>query len=107
MFNFYSSMQPEYYRQKWHYDLGNRIVHSDLYKKLNPIRANYEFNPKTFAQAPFFLGVVPQITWVYGNLDYSYNKHHRHYQAHDDWYPDRKNRSLGQPNGGFNDPSGR
>jgi hypothetical protein len=38
---------------------------------------------------------------VYGNLDYSFNKYHRHYQAHDDWYPDRKGKTLGHKNGGF------
>lgn len=52
---------------------------------------------------PFYLGHVPQFNWVYGNLDYSFNKYHKHYQAHDDWYPDRKNKSLGFKNGGFAD----
>jgi hypothetical protein len=28
---------------------------------------------------PYFLGHVPQFSWVYGNLDYSFNKYHRHY----------------------------
>jgi len=54
---------------------------------------------------PFFLGVVPQFYWVYGNLDYSFNKHHRHYQAHDDWYPDTKNRTLGHKAGGECSPN--
>ena len=49
---------------------------------------------------PFYLGVVPQFFWLYGNLDYSFNKYHRHYQHHDDWYPDRKNKTLGHKNGG-------
>jgi len=49
---------------------------------------------------PFFLGVVPQTYWLYGNLDYSFKKYHRHYQAHDDWYPDRKNKTLGHRQGG-------
>jgi hypothetical protein len=49
---------------------------------------------------PYFLGHVPQTSWVYGNLDYSFNKYHRHYQAHDDWYPDRKGKTLGHKNGG-------
>jgi hypothetical protein len=38
-------------------------------------------------------------------LDYSFNKYHRHYQAHDDWYPDRKGKSLGFKNGGGCDNS--
>lgn len=50
---------------------------------------------------PFFLGMNPQISWVYGNLDYSFHKYHRHYQAHDEWYPDRKGKTLGHKNGGF------
>lgn len=50
---------------------------------------------------PYYLGHIPQLSWVYGNLDYSFNKYHRHYQAHDDWYPDRKNKSLGFKAGGF------
>lgn len=54
---------------------------------------------------PYYLGHVPQVSWVYGNLDYSYNKYHRHYQAHDDWYPDRKNKSLGFKSGGLNEKS--
>jgi len=28
---------------------------------------------------PIFLGVVPQFFWLYGNLDYSFKKFHRHY----------------------------
>ena len=50
---------------------------------------------------------VPQASWLYGNLDYSFNKYHRHYQAHDDWYPDRKGKTLGTKEGGFNDPTMR
>ena len=98
--NFYSSNFPEYYWQKGHYNLGNKIVHSDLYKSLNPIRARYDYNPNNYSQMPYFLGHVPQTSWVYGNLDYSFNKYHRHYQAHDDWYPDRKGKTLGHKNGG-------
>jgi hypothetical protein len=101
--SFYSSNFPEYYWQKPHYNLGNKLVHSDLYKTLNPIRARYDYKPNDYSQMPYFLGHVPQGTWVYGNLDYSFNKHHRLYQAHDDWYPDRKNKSLGFANGGICD----
>lgn len=54
---------------------------------------------------PFYFGHIPQLSWVYGNLDYSFNKTHRHIQAHDDWYPDRKNKTLGTKNGGFNSPT--
>ena len=97
--NFYSSNFPEYYWQKGHYNLGNKIVHSDLYKSLNPIRARYDYEPNQYTQMPFYLGVVPQFFWLYGNLDYSFKKYHRHYQAHDDWYPDRKNKTLGHKNG--------
>ena len=99
--NFYSSNMPEYYWQKPHYNLGNKIIHSDLYKMMNPIRARYDYKPNDYSQMPYFLGHVPQFNWVYGNLDYSFNKYHRHYQAHDDWYPDRKGKSLGFKNGGF------
>lgn len=48
-------------------------------------------------------GQVPQMTWLYGNLDYANDKYHKHYQSHDDWYPDRKNKTLGNRNGGFRD----
>jgi hypothetical protein len=102
--NFYSSNLPEYFWQKPHYNLGNKIVHSDVYKKLNPIRARYDFTPNDYTQMPIFLGVVPQFFWTYGNLDYSFNKHHRLYQSHDDWYPDRKGKTLGAKNGSFNSP---
>lgn len=54
---------------------------------------------------PFFLGHIPQLSWVYGNLDYSFNKYHRHYQAHDDWLPDRKNKTLGHKNGSNINPN--
>jgi hypothetical protein len=46
--NFYSSNFPEYYVQKWHYNMGNAVVHSDVYKKLNPLRQNYDFVPNQF-----------------------------------------------------------
>jgi hypothetical protein len=104
--NFYSSNFPEYYWQKGHYNLGNKLVHSGLYKKLlNPIRQRYDYKPNEYSQMPFFLGYIPQLSWVYGNLDYSFNKYHRHYQAHDDWYPDRKGKTLGHKNGGQCQPN--
>ena len=53
---------------------------------------------------PFFLGVVPQFWWLYGNLDYNMDKYHKQYQAHDDWRPDSKNKTLGAKQGGFNSP---
>lgn len=99
--NFYSSNFPEYFWQKGHYNLGNKVIHSDLYKALNPLRQRYDYKPNDYSQMPFFLGHIPQFSWVYGNLDYSFHKYHRHYQAHDDWYPDRKGKTLGHKNGGF------
>ena len=104
MINFYSSITPEYYWQKSHYNLGNKIITSDLYKSMNPIRARYDYCPGEFTQMAFYLGTVPQFSWVYGNLDYNMDKYHKHYQAHDDWLADRKNKTLGAKNGGFNSP---
>ena len=73
-----------------------------MYKKfLNPIRQRFDYKPNEYSQMPFFLGLNPQVSWVYGNLDYSFHKYHRHYQAHDDWYPDRKGKTLGVKGGGF------
>lgn len=105
IYNFYSSNVPEYYWQKPHYNWGNAVVHSDLYKKINPIRARYDYCANDYTQMPFYLGVVPQFWWLYGNLDYSLNKYHKHYQAHDDWMPDRKNKTLGAKQGGMNQPN--
>jgi len=104
-FNFYASNFPEYYWQKPHYNLGNKLVHSDAYKAMNPLRQHYDYNPNDYSQMPYFLGHIPQLNWIYGNLDYSFHKYHRHYQAHDDWYPDRKGKTLGHKNGGFCDPT--
>jgi len=100
---FYSSNHPEYYYQKPHYDLANKILHSNLYKKMNPLRTYYDYQPERLQELPVFFGQYPQHSWLYGNLDYSYNKYHRHYQAHDEWYPDRKNKSLGFKQGGYMD----
>ena len=102
--NFYSSTMPEYYWQKTHYNWGNYVIHSDTYKRLNPIRARYEWAPNEYTQMPFYLGSVPQFNWLYGNLDYSFMKYHKHYQAHDDWVPDRKARTLGTKQGGYCNP---
>lgn len=77
--NFYSSNFPEYFWQKPHYNWGNKVIHSDAYKKLNPIRARYDYAPNDYTQMPSFFGVVPQFYWLYGNLDYSFKKYHRHY----------------------------
>ena len=102
--NFYSSVTPEYYWQKPHYNLGHKVITSDLYKKINPLRAKYDYNPNEYVQMPFYLGVVPQHWWLYGNLDYNMDKYHKHYQAHDDWVADRKQKTLGAKQGGFNSP---
>lgn len=106
MFGYHSS-QPEYYwhQGKPHWDFGNKVVHSDLYKSLNPLRQRYEAHPTDYTQAAFFFGHIPQLSWVYGNLDYSFNKYHRHIQAHDEWYPDRKAKTLGHKNGGQCNPN--
>lgn len=103
--NFYSSVQPEYMWQKTHYNWGNYVIHSDIYKKMNPIRARYDYTPNDYSQMPFYLGSIPQLNWLYGNLDYSFNKYHKHYQAHDDWVADRKGRTLGTKQGGFCNPN--
>lgn len=103
--DFYNSSFPEYYWQKPHYNLANKFLHSSLYKTINPIRSKNDYDPEGFSQLPIYLGTVPQLSWLYGNLDYSYHKYHRHYQAHDEWYPDRKNKSLGFKNGGFCEPT--
>lgn len=102
--NFYGSVFPEYYYQKPTYNFGNAIIHSDTYKKLNPLRARYDYNGNDYVQMPFFLGVIPQFYWLYGNLDYSFNKYQRHIQSHDDWYPDRKNKALGHKQGSMCSP---
>jgi len=103
--SFYGSVYTEYYNQKPHYDFANRLLHSNVYKKLNPLRTYYDYQPGKLTQMPTFLGQYPQLSWLYGNLDYSVNKYHRHYQGHDEWYPDRKNKSLGFKQGGFCDPT--
>jgi hypothetical protein len=46
--NFYSSNIPEYYTQKPHYNYGNAIIHSDLYKKMNPLRQRYDYTPNDY-----------------------------------------------------------
>lgn len=103
----YHSAMPEYFihEGKPHWNLGNQIVHSDLYKKLNPLRQRYEPQVEEMTQVPFYFGHIPQLSWVYGNLDYSFNKYHRHIQAHDEWYPDRKAKALGHKNGGQCNPN--
>jgi hypothetical protein len=105
--SFYSANHPEYFHQKPHYDLANKVLHSSFYKSINPIRTYYDYKPYRLQEMPVFFGHYPQLSWLYGNLDYSFNKYHRHYQAHDEWYPDRKNKSLGFKQGGFMDQSGR
>ncbi|CAI2376796.1 unnamed protein product [Moneuplotes crassus] len=104
---FYSNIHPEYYKQKPHYDFANKIIHSSAYKKLNPLRTYFDYQPERLSELPTFFGEIPQHSWLYGNLDYSFNKYHRHYQSHDEWYPDRKNKSLGFKQGGFMDPTAR
>ena len=107
IFNSYGSVTTEYFHHegKPHYNLGNYLIHSNLYKKLNPVRQRYEAKAGEYTQAPFYFGFVPQETWVYGNLDYSFNKYHRHIQAHDDWHPDRKGKTLGDKSGGAQSPN--
>ena len=67
---------------------------------MNPIRARYDYDVNEYTQMPWYLGTIPQVSWIYGNLDYSFDKHHKHYQAHDDWVIDRKGRTLGTNQGG-------
>jgi tryptophan 2,3-dioxygenase len=103
--SFYSSNYAEYFWQKPHYDLANKVLHSSVYKTMNPLRTYNDFHPERMVAMPTFFGQYPQMSWLYGNLDYSFKKFHRHYQSHDEWYPDRKNKSLGFKQGGFCDRS--
>ncbi len=59
--NFYTASAPEYFWHagKPHYNFGNAIIHSDAYKKMNPIRARYEYAPGEYTQMPFFFGHIP------------------------------------------------
>lgn len=103
--SFYASNYPEYFYQKPHYDFANKILHSSTYKKMNPLRTYYDFHPERLVAMPTFFSHYPQFSWLYGNLDYSFKKAHKHYQSHDEWYPDRKNKTLGNRQGGFHDKS--
>jgi len=47
-----ASNKAQYYWQKPHYNWANKIVHSDPYKKLFPMRQRYEWEPNTMIQAP-------------------------------------------------------
>ena len=71
-----------------------------------PFRTQYETRPMQDKSVPLFFGVPPGGVWLYGNLDYTMNKEHKLIQAHDDWYPDRKAKTLGMRNGGLSDPRG-
>ena len=79
--NFYTANAPEYFWHsgRGHYDLGNMMIHSNFYKKINPLRQLYDYQPGQYTQMPFYFGHIPQTSWVYGNLDYSFQKYHRHY----------------------------
>ena len=47
---------------------------------MNPLRQNYDYQPNgELTQLPFYFGHIPQLSWLYGNLDYAFNKYHRHY----------------------------
>jgi len=78
-FGAYNSNQQEYFWAKPHYNLANKFVSSGAYKALNPLRTRMDMEPGRRTQLPMYFGTVPQLSWLYGNLDYSYNKYHRHY----------------------------
>ena len=77
--NMYGTNLPDYYWNKPHYNLANKFFYSDFYKLINPIRINTIDTPHSEAQLPLYMGTVPNQTWLYGNLDYSFSKYHRHY----------------------------
>ena len=45
--NFYTAAAPEYFwhQGRPHYNLGNKMIHSDFYKKINPLRQLYDYQP--------------------------------------------------------------
>ena len=49
MLNFYSSNFPEYYWQKPHYNWANKVLHSDIYKTINPLRCRYDYKPNDYS----------------------------------------------------------
>ena len=82
VWNFYHSASTGWitHENKPHYNWGNLIIHSAAYKRMNPLRQNYDYQPNgELTQLPFYFGHIPQLSWVYGNLDYAFNKYHRHY----------------------------
>lgn len=78
--SFYQSNLPEYMWKKPHFDFFNKIVHSDAYKKVVPYHTPFYYQRKEDIDLPTYLnGRVPFKTWVWGNLDYTNEKLHKHY----------------------------
>ena len=69
---FNGSNRADYMWNKPHYNLGNSFFYSDFYKTINPIRIETEKKPHSSAQAPMYMGTVPTLSWLYGNLDFSF-----------------------------------
>ena len=45
----YGSILPDYFWNKPHYNLGNKLFYSDIYKTLNPLRINTIDSPHEIA----------------------------------------------------------
>lgn len=78
-FGFFNSNNSEYFWQKPHYNLANKVVTSDAYKAINPLRMRMDQEMNRRTQVPLYFGTYPTLSWLYGNLDYTYAKYHKHY----------------------------
>jgi len=98
---------PEYYYQNYHHNFFNQIIHSQLFKMINPLRTQNEVSLYGKRSMPLFFGQIPHTKWQYLSLDYSFDKHNPFNPNDNEMHMDKRNKFLGHLNGGTEDVFGR
>jgi hypothetical protein len=90
----------DYFLQRPHHNLVNKLFYSDFMKRYNPLHEWRSYHPLYHQRLANWYGQQPQITWVDGIIDYTYNKYNTTSIGHFHMHENRKNKPFKTRSGG-------
>jgi hypothetical protein len=93
-------INEDFFYQRPHHNLFNKIYFSDFMKRYNPLHEWRSPHPYYHVRMAKWYGKAPQATWVDGSIDYTYNKYNQNTIGHFHLHENRKNKPFKRRDGG-------
>lgn len=90
----------DYFLQRPHHNMFNRMFYSNFMKKNNPLHEWRSGHPLYHVRLANWYGQPPHASWVDGIIDYTYNKYNTNSIGHFHQHENRKNKPFKQVAGG-------